>query len=479
MLTDIVASSGSASEPLRITATDIVYSYLRFTSTVTYNVTLMFDPHHGPNTESIRVTLADQSALTNALRSAGVPGATVSEVSPVDLSIVTTELPAEFMLTLHMDACTLDAQHKNVCIAPSIQNGAIQHMFTAELSALLQVSIDRLSISVTQVRDGKSGEEVSVLITISSSTGFPGEPTTSAALLLLNHYLETFESPLYRSQSWYSLASRGLRAQLEATVAEAARDVQLSNHTSYNVTLSRNNETRNSSSSWVPNAIGSATALEDDGASWSETPIDCRNFDSPGCPGNPVDLGTVEPEPDLPETSTSLRREDSSSNVFHLIIAAYGACAIVAAGFWLHRCRRKRARVMSSYNSPVHDDETHTDRKPESSNRLPTERGIIDSNDLKLIDPKRWRRRPPTRDPSDTEVSSVASDGRSEETFDSADEQRWELAPEEKVVPGSRVQVTKEGSKQLGRIGTRCLNDGCNWNVFTTYPDVLLGVALV
>jgi len=259
--------------------------------------------------------------------------------------------------------------------------------------------------------------------------------------------------------------SRGLRAQLERTAADAVRDVQLSNDSNYNVALSPNNETRNSSSYWVPNATGSITAPEDDGASWSDGPswsgtqIDCRHFDSPGCPGapgKPLDPGaTAEPQPDLPETSTLLRGEDSSSNVFSLVVAGYGTCAVVGAGFWLHRCRRKRkkARVMSSYSS-TQDDEDHADRKPESKKHF---RSIIDSNDLKLIDAKHWRRRPPMRAPSDT--SSVASDGRSDEIFDSADEQRWELAPEEKVVPGSRVQVTMEGSKQMGRIGTRCLSD--------------------
>lgn len=449
MLADIVASNGSRREPLRIGATDIAYSYLRFTSTVKYHVNLTWSDIDRPDIESIQSILSCPSCLTTEVRGVGASEATVNAASPVDLSIVTTEVPAKFTLTLHMDACTVDEQQKNLCIVPTIENGAgLQPSFAAELSALLQVSTQRLGIAVTQARNGKSGDEISVLITITPSNGYPGEPTTSAAVLLLNQHLESFESPLFRSQSWYSLVSRGLRAQLEAA-ADAVHDMQPSNDTSYNVTQQlRNNETKNSSS-WVSNATGNAVAPVDDGASWGEMPIDCRRFDSPGCAGTGA---PVEPEPALPEASVSLSGEESNLEVA-LVIVAYAACGIVAAGVWLYRCQRKRnrARVISHYSS-AQDDEEPSDRKPVSNFR-----SVVDSNDLRLVDAKHWRRRPPTRDRSDY-ISSASSDARFEaEDTDPANKQRtqWVLAPEQKVCLGNRVQVTGEGSNQLGRIGKR------------------------
>jgi hypothetical protein len=456
MLADIVASNASRREPLRIGATDIAYSYLRFTSTVTYRVNLTWPDIDRPDIESIQSTLSSAQLLTNEVRGVGATAATVNAASPVDLSIVTTEVPAKFTLTLHMDACTVDEQQKKLCIVPPSENGSgLQPSFAAELSALLQVSTQRLRIVVTQAYNGHLGEEISVLITITPSNGHPGEPTTSAAVLLLNQYLESFESPLFRSQSWYSLVSRGLRTQLGAA-ADAAHDMQPSNDSSYNVTQhSLLNETKNSS--WVSNATGRAAAPIDDGASWGEMPIDCRHFDSPGCAGTGA---SAEPEPELPEASISLSGEESPL-VVALVIVAYAACAIVAAGNWLYRCQRKRnrARVISNYSS-AQDDEEHTDRKPVSNFR-----SVIDSNDLRLVDVKHWRRRPPTRDRSDYS-SSVGSNARFEaEDTDSAKQrtQQWVLAPEQTVRLGNRVQVTGD-SNQLGRIGTSrppCVSSGC------------------
>ena len=85
MLADIVASNASRREPLRIGATDIAYSYLRFTSTVTYRVNLTWPDIDRPDIESIQSTLSSAQLLTNEVRGVGATAATVNAASPVDM----------------------------------------------------------------------------------------------------------------------------------------------------------------------------------------------------------------------------------------------------------------------------------------------------------------------------------------------------------------------------------------------------------
>jgi hypothetical protein len=448
---DLVALNGSRSEPLGLDATDIAYSYLRFASEVTYNVTLLFDPNSPtrPGIESIQSSLADDMILTSALRGAGAPGATVSDVSAVNLSIVTKELAAEFVLALHLDACGSDEQLQDLCIAPRIDNGTLQASFAADLSALLEISIQRLKITAVQTVGDEPRQAILVEITISPSG--PGEHTTSATLRRLRQYLASIQSPLFSSPSWFSLAPRDLRVQLQLA-SDVATDDQtsnfvLSNGTNASFVYIDNSTTTNATDWGIPN--GTDAEAIDDGASWNEMPVDCRHhIDGPGCGGDHGDSEEFASEAEEREAIPST--DDSSTSVLVFLVAAYGACMIIVSAFWFCRCRakRRRARVMSNYSSsPKDDDDDEIERRKPASGF----RSLIDPNDLKLIDAKTWRRRDTRRAPSDIS-SSVASSAEGSKATDVHGAQ-WELAPEENVSLGSRVQVTAPGSMHLGRVG--------------------------
>ena len=454
---NVVALNGSRNEALNIAANDIAYSFLKFTTRVNYDVTAVYAPNNAPDVKAIASSLANRAILSAALRGAGAPGATVSRVAAVNMSIATTELQAEFVLPLHLDACNASKELQNVCIVPRVENGtALQPSFAADLAALLEISNRRVGVRV-QIEEGEQPLDViviSVVVTLVPSTeGFAGERTNEAAVLRLEQFLSSVESPLFQSRSWWNLASRDMREQLSIA---AAADEHNSNGDglSSNSTNTTSYDNATNASGVLPEANGTliaADTLVDDGASWSEITPGCRDPEC-GEAGDGDEEDPLEVIGGLDESSPAAEDAPPLSSLVFLV-GGYGAFMVVAAGIWLlYRCRaknRRRARVMSNYD--VKDDDDDEGQTPSKGFKT------LDSNNLghELVDPEQWRRKPPRRAPSEVSLSVASSAGDRDGILVRAAAKAMQpvLAPYEKIVVGSRVQVTAAGAERLGRVG--------------------------